>query len=83
MEDGDPLDEAIAKHGITHLQWLECHSNGLEQVSEWVWDCASDGKPCPQLEIGHGVLGVWWHGWSTHDGDALIGIVYLLGRGCK
>ena len=73
MEDGDPPDEAVAKHGITHLRWLECHFNGLEQALEWVWDSVPDGEPCPQLKIGCGILRVWWCGWSMHDGDALIG----------
>ena len=69
----DPAAEDIRIVTVAHLQQLECHSNGLEQVLEWVWDGAPDGEPCPQLQIGHGILRVWWCGWSTHDGDALVG----------
>ena len=81
MEDGNPPDKAVAKHGIMHLQQLERHSNGLEQASERVWDGVPDGEPCPQLEIGHGVLRVRWHGWSLHNDNTSVWHHVLAGEG--
>jgi hypothetical protein len=69
---GDLTHQTIPEHGAAGVGRVECHSNGVKQASEAVWDHMPVGETGPQFHIRRGVFRIGWRGWSTHNDDTRV-----------